>query len=233
MTDMIAYFCKKKEGHFWAKTDPFCPLFAPFLRISIPAGYPAFALRRRVKWLEKRGIRRYIADRELFPPKALEAYGLKEVDPLPLCRAKAAQLALALLPQAPYLCRVSIGGERVDQTAIALAEALCPQVGTLYLDFDRGGEDLALHLRAAFGAAPQPPGRTPHLAVELSHRKPLGERTLRLWGEPDLLGLSLTVPGGLPGRPDPLRHLTILWESGRCALSQISVCPAGEETGNP
>ena len=181
---MIAYFCKKKEGHFWAKTDPFCPLFTPFLRISIPAGYPAFALRRRVKWLEKRGIRRYIADRELFPPKALEAYGLKEVDPLPLCRAKAAQLALA-------------------------------------------------HLRAAFGAAPQPPGRTPHLAVELSPRKPLGERTLRLWGEPDLLGFSLTVPGGLPGRPDPLRHLTILWESGRCALSQISVCPAGEETGNP
>ena len=92
---MIAYFCKKKEGHFWAKTDPFCPLFAPFLRICIPAGYPAFALRRRVQWLEKRGIRRYIADRELFPPKALEAYGLKEVDPLPLCRAKAAQLALA------------------------------------------------------------------------------------------------------------------------------------------
>ena len=30
----------------------------------------------------------YIADRELFPPKALEVYGLKEVDPLPLCRAK-------------------------------------------------------------------------------------------------------------------------------------------------
>ena len=107
---MIAYFCKKKEGRFWAKTDPFCPLFTPFLRISIPAGYPAFALRRRVKWLEKRGIRRYIADRELFPPKDLEVYGLKEVDPLPLCRAKAAQLALALLPQAPT-CVVYLLGE--------------------------------------------------------------------------------------------------------------------------
>ncbi len=193
---MIAYFCKKKEGHFWAKTDPFCPLFAPFLRISIPAGYPAFALRRRVKWLEKRGIRRYIADRELFPPKALEAYGLKEVDPLPLCRAKAAQLALALLPQAPHLCRVSIGGERVDQTAIALAEALCPQVGTLYLDFDRGGEDLAFHLRTAFGAAPQPPQPKKPPKPKTAKPKPSAGGAKGAAGRP---GRSAGRCGGSPG----------------------------------
>lgn len=198
----------------------------PLLEASLPAGDPKRRLRQGAKALARRGIRRVLLPAGLADEAVLTRYGLRPVDPLSLCRAKGAELALALLAGIPVRDRcMALRGERADGPARMLADALCPQVGALLLDFGRGEEALSNHLRSRYGAPPRSLGQGPpaQISVELA---PCGEpvgRPLKLWGAPDLLGLELSIGADLPADLPPLFFLTLLWEGGRVKDEDILV----------
>lgn len=211
---MVAYFYRSEEKIFWPRYEAAAPMGLPVLRVALPMKYSPRRLKRMAKRLYRRGIRRFWAEE---PDLALEP--LAPISPLPLLRAKGAELALALLSGTPlWERRVALCGEAAGPEAWAIAEALCPQTGALLLDFDRGEEALERHLRQRFGAAPLRLGQggEPHLTVELDPRPSRLDPALRLWGEPDLLGLTLS-----PGEPLPL--LELLWETGRMDLGELRV----------
>ncbi len=207
------------------------PAGLPVTVAALPDGDRARRLRQGCRRLRRRGIRRVILAWEPGDLPVLEGYGLRPVDPLPLCRAAGAKLALTLVERVPPRCRrVALRGEQADAGAWAVAEALCPQVGALVLDFDRGEETLARHLRARYGAAPLHLGQSPppQASVELAPRgRPVGE-ALRLWGTPDLLDLELTAPGlELPPELERLPFLELLWETGRVTAEDLAACRRG------
>lgn len=196
---------------------------APLLSVSLPRGDPDRRLRQGAALLRKRGVRRAL----LSPPldgAGAARYGLVPVDPLPLCRAMAVPLTLELVKGVPRReRRVALRGAWAGE-ALELADALCPQVGALLLDFDRGEETLAGALRFRRGTEPLRWGQaSPQVSVELAPRKERTGRTLKLWGEPDLCGLELVPDGPLPAGPPALPLLTLLWETGRLDLGAVSV----------
>ena len=114
---------------------------------------------------------------------------------------------------------VALRGENAGD-AWAAAAALCPQVGNLLLDFERGEEGLARRLREVYGAAALhlDQGPKPQASVEFSPRDKEVGKTLRLWGKPGLAGVEITA-GGV----DDLPLLALLWETGRLSLENITV----------
>lgn len=211
---MVAYFYRSEESIFWPRYEPAAPMGLPVLRVGLPPKYSPRRLKRTTERLYRRGLRRFWTDEP-----GLDLAPLVPISPLPLLRAKGAELALTLLAGMPLReRRAALRGEAAGPEAWAMAEALCPQTGALLLDFDRGEEALARHLGQRFGAAPLRLGQgpEPHLAVELDPRPSRLDPTLRLWGEPDLLGLTLS-----PGEPLPL--LELLWETGRMDLGELRV----------
>lgn len=193
----------------------------PILEVSLPSKYSSRRLERMGGRLYRKGLRRFLTGEP-----TLNVGPLAPVDPLPLCRAKGGALALALLSDLPLRQRrVALRGEAASPEAWRIAEELCPRVGTLLLDFDRGEETLAGWLREKFGAAALRLGQgpAPQAAVELAPRPVPIPRTLRLWGKPDLLGLALLpeepLPPGLPALP----FLELLWETGRVEPDRIRV----------
>lgn len=195
----------------------------PLAAVGIPAGDRDRALRRAVKALSGVGARRCLTPPGFEDWAALTALGLSPVDPLPLCRTMAAELVLFCLNDVPLRRRrVALRGHDA-LAACSLAQALCPQVGAILLDFDRGEEALGKLLRETYGAAPLhlSRDRPPQLSVELSPMPPLGCRTLRLWGPPDLAGLDLTADFPLPPEVEPLPFLALLWETGRLKREEI------------
>ncbi len=182
-------------------------------------------MRRAGAVLSRLGVRRVLAWPGFDGWDILAEKGLAPVDPQPLCRAKAPELALARVEQLPLRRRcVALRGER-GREAWPLASVLCPQVGTLLLDFRYGQEELARRLRMACGVAALTLGQgpPPQASVELS---PCGEpvgRPVRLWGKPELGGLALAAERPLPEGPEPLALLTLLWETGRLRLEDIKV----------
>ena len=123
------------------------------LGVGLPPGGSIRGLDRGAKVLQKKGCARVLAAPELRCiglTDILRARGLSLVDPLPLCRAKAPELALALVEKLPLRRRcVALRGENAGD-AWAAAAALCPQVGNLLLDFERGEEGLARRLREVY-----------------------------------------------------------------------------------
>lgn len=202
------------------------PLGLNLLSAALPEGKPHRRLSQGASALRRRGIRRAVLSPELGPGRKLAEFGLQPVDPMPLCRALGAQLALARLKEVPIRERcVALRGEQADLVALTLAQSLCPQTGTLLLEFDRGGEDLARRLRWRYGAAPlslsnAPP---PQVTLEFSPREVSLPGTIRLWGEPDLdeleIWCDLEIPADLPCLPT----LTLLWEAGRLPLSAFRI----------
>lgn len=214
---MVGWVRWREKWRLWPKAAPVGVLGFPLLGVDLPRGNPESRGRQAAKLLRRRG-----AARALLPPELAGAF--PGVSPLPLCRALGAELALALLEEIPLReRRVTLRGERADRLALTLADALCPRVGALYLDFDRGGEALATYLHSRYGAPPRP-GQAPDggLWVELA---PGGEErpALRLWGEPDLLGLELSIGETLPPDLPTLPFLTLLWESGRVKKEDIMI----------
>ena len=186
----------------------------PILKVALPQRYSPRRQRKMAAGLYRKGLRRFLPG---GPGLALEP--LVPVSPLPLLRAKGADFALALLAGSPpWERRVALRGETAGPEAWRLAETLCPQVGALLLDFDRGEEALARRLRQRFGAAPLHLGQgpVPQAAVELEPRPFSLPRTLRFWGEPDLLGLRFS-------REESLPFLELLWETGRIAGKEPQV----------
>lgn len=210
----------------------------PLAEVSLPPGNVERRLRQGGKLLLRRGIHRVVATPGLAPPGALEALGLTLVDPLPLCLAKAGDMVRFLLREVPLRTRlVALRGERVSGPVWRLAHTLCRETGGLLLDFDRGGEELERSLRIGYGAAPLPFGQAePQVTVEFSPREAPAGRTLRLWGRPELAGLTLGPPVPLPPDLEALPFLTLLWEAGRVGKEEIPVTFAldrpGESTYN-
>jgi len=205
--------------------------------VELPPGGPGRRLRQAGRRLKKLGITRAVAREDFEGWQALAPYGVGPVDPLPLCRAMAPALALALLEGTAVRRRsVAIRGERADPLVWRTAQALCPQVGTLLLDLDRGGEDLAALLRRRYGAVAlrMDQGGPPMVSLEFAPRSAPAGRTLRLWGTPELSGLSLApAEGELPPELDPLPLLELLWETGRIACAGVRVLDRrGENTYN-
>lgn len=231
---MVAWLRSGEERRLFPRLALTAVQTLPLLAVDVPPGRPERRLAQVGRALRRRGVRRVLVSPELESPegmKCLAAYGLQAVDPLPLCRAKGGELALACLEGVPCRDRrVALRGERADGTAWALAEALCPHVGLLLLDFQQGEEALARRLRALYGApvlqcAQAPP---PQAAVELSPCRSLPARTLRLWGKPDLAGLTLAGEVPVPPEMPPLPFLQLLWETGRVELKDLWVAGRAE-----
>ena len=221
---MVAYLfcgdsrlrCPQPQRKLW--------LGAPVLWTQLPRDPSPRRQGRVGRRLRRLGARRAILSREL-PEEAEGWLGLPGVDPLPLCRAKGAELALTLLSDVPpRQRRVALVGEDAREGA-PLALALSPRVGTLMLDFDRGEEALRQTLWARFGAVCLSPGQAPapQVTVELSRREGSRGRVLRLWGQPDLAGLALALDRPLPPDVPTLPVLELLWETGRAAPEQIRI----------
>lgn len=220
---MVAGLWEAGERRLFPRYLPEAPLGLPVLRTELPPGLSPRRLARVAGSLRKRGIRRYFTAPAL---RDVTLPGLSPVDPLPLLRAKGDALALALLEGVPLReRRVALRGEKADLPARQLATALCPRVGMLLLDFDRGEEDLRDLLRREQGAAAPALGSgfTPQVSLELSPRRDEVGETLRLWGEPRLAGLTLTAELPFPPDCDPLPLLVLLWETGRIPLSGFRV----------
>lgn len=217
---------EEKKRRLWGRgrprIEPVRVHSLPLLGAGLPPGGGLRGLDRGAKALRKRGCVRALTAPGLDCtelPEILCHNGLAPIDPLPLCRAKAPQLALALVEQLPLRRRcVALRGEDA-RAAWPMAAALCPQVGMLLLDFDRGEEELARRLREVFGAAALSlrQGPRPQASVELApRREPAGE-PLRLWGTPDLAGRRLIGAG-----TEDLPLLELLWETGRLGLEDVA-----------
>jgi len=198
----------------------------PVLKVALPQSYSPRRLKRLAERLCRKGLRRCLTDNP-----ALDPAPLIPISPLPLLRAEGAELALALLADVPLRQRrVALRGETAGPETWRLAEGLCPRVGALLLDLDRGEEALARHLRERFGAAPLHLGRgpAPQVSVELDPRPGPAVHALRLWGEPELLGLTLRTEEPLPPELPRLPFLELLWETGRVAPEDIRVAREAE-----
>lgn len=218
---MVAYFYQTGQVRFLPKYEPICPGGLPVLRVALPLQYSSRRMAGMARRLYRKGIRRYLAH---APAPALSP--LTAIDPLPLCRAKGAQLLLDMVSKVPPWERcVALRGEAAEPEAWRIAEELCPQVGMLYLDFDRGEEALRRRLRERFGAAALHLGQgpAPQAALELAQRTVSLPQALRLWGEADLLGRTLLLKQPLPAELPQLPFLELLWETGRVELKEIQV----------
>lgn len=197
------------------------------LEVALPPGERTWRLRQGAKALRRRNVRRVLVSPELSDREILERWGISPIASLSLCRAMGARLALKLLEDVPlWERRVALRGENAGAESWALARELCPRVGLLLLEFDRGEEMLSRRLREECGAAALHlgTGPPPLLSLELSPRAELAGERLKLWGEPDLLGLSLELPGlELPEEVPKLPFFELLWETGRLKTGELTV----------
>lgn len=233
---MVGWLRLTGERHLRPTVTPVQVLGYPLVEVSLPPGNLSRRLKQGAGALTRRGIRRVVTAPGLAGREELEALGLTPVDPLPLCVAKGRDMALFLLKDIPLReRRVAIRGDRAAGPAWELAHALCPETAALFLDFDRGEEELADSLRGRYGAAPQPLGQEVlQLTLEFSPGPTSAGRTLRLWGEPGLAGLRLCPPGPVPPDLEELPLLTLLWEAGRMTAHEIPVTFALDRTAeNP
>lgn len=218
---------ERRRGWLWGRgrphVEPVRVHSLPLLGAGLPPGELSRQLDRGAKALRKKGCVRALTAPGLDCLELtdiLRRNGLSPIDPLPLCRAKAPQLALALVEQLPLRRRcVALRGEDA-YAAWPSAAALCPQVGMLLLDFDRGEEELARRLREVYGAAVLNlrQGPTPQVSVEFAPCEGPAGTPLRLWGSPDLAGRKLAGAG-----EEYLPLLELLWETGRLGLEDIVV----------
>ena len=202
------------------------------LRVPLPPEAGGWRTRRVLKALGRRDVRRVLLPRDFQCWAALNRTGLAAVEPLGLCRAMAPRLAEALLEPIPPRQRAVLLRGRGSSAALLppLAEALCPMTAALMADTDRGFEALAAGLSQRSGLTLLRPsqGPPPQVTVELSPG-PEGPGTcLRLWGRPDLAGLSLRPDLPEPPRgADSLALAGLLWETGRLKMGQIQVVRPG------
>ena len=225
--EMVGRLISSGQWHWRPEVEECRLLGLPLVSVTLPPGNRRRRLAQAGRVLGRMGVRRVMADVSFDGWPELAHWGIAPVDPLPLCQAKGGELALALLEKYPLKNRVAaLCGAVADRTAWALADSLCPQTGVLLLDFHQGGEELAGHLRRAYGAAPPGLGQglRPQVTVELSPCQTLGGEVRRLWGSPDLAGLELQwKKAPMPEGVDPLMLLEVLWETGRAEAEDIGV----------
>lgn len=236
---MVGWLREGEGAPFFPRAHPVRILDFPLLEVALSPSKPGKNGENQRKNGEKQGargakiLRKHGVFRALMPQKWEEGakkQGISPVQALPLYRALGDRLCLKMLEGVPLRRRrVALRGEKVDAAAQALALALCPQA-TLILEFEEGEGPLAQRLQRTYGAPPldRAWGESAQVAVELGPPAgesplPQGARRLKLWGEPDLAGLTLDCPENLP--PDLPRDpfLTLLWESGRLKPEEIGL----------
>lgn len=222
---MVGWLRRTGVGYWRPTLTPVQILGYPLVEVSLPPGDRWRRLAQGARLLTRHGIQSVVTAPGLASRGDLETLGLAPVDPLPLCLAKAGDMVRFLLREVPpRRRRVALRGDQVDRPAWRLAHALCQETGGLLLDFDRGGEELARSLRTGYGAAPLPFGEAePQVTVEFSPRGSQGDGVLRLWGRPDLAGLTFRLPEALPPDLEGLPFLALLWEAGRIRKEDIPV----------
>lgn len=236
---MVGWLREGEGAPFFPRAHPVRILDFPLLEVALSPSKPGKSGENQRKNGEKQGargakvLRKHGAFRALMPEKWAEGaqkQGISPIKALPLYQALGDRMCLKLLEKVPpRRRRVLLRGEKADAAAQALALALCPQA-TLILEFEEGKTALAQRLQRTYGAPPldRAWGESTQVAVELgppAEESPLpqGARRLKLWGEPDLAGLTLEASENLP--PDLPRDpfLALLWESGRLKPGEIGI----------
>ncbi len=195
----------------------------PVLWVYVPLGgyWEKHRLARAEHLLLRQGVRRLLPLRDAPGWKP----SLPEADPLPLYRAIADRIVLAVLKRGekePCCATVALAGEQVDADLARTARLLCPRVRTLLLEVGYGGERLARELYWEFGA-PVGIGGQADVCVRFSGASRPGE--LVLCGKPELLGLKLELPGiCLPEQVEAVPVLSALWQAGKINASDLFVC---------
>lgn len=228
---MVGWLHWSNRGGWRPKVSQTRLMGLPLLEAALPQGGQERRLAQGAKALRRRGIRRVLLSPGIEGAQILDHFGLQGIDPLPLYRAKGAELALTLVRQVPLReRRVALRGTAADALAWQIAERLSQKAGTVLLDFQRGEEALAEHLLARYGAVPLHLGLglSPQVSIELEQcGTPVG-RPLRLWGTPELHGLELAAEGEFPPEVNEAALLTLLWETGRRSLEEIWIRRAAE-----
>ena len=192
----------------------------PVLWVYVPLGgyWEKYRLARAERLLLRQGVRRLLPLRDAPGWKL----SLPEADPLPLYRAIADRIVLAVLKRGgkePCCATVALAGKQVDADLARTAQLLCPCVRTLLLEVGYGGERLARELYWEFGAVAVTSGQA-DVHVRFSGAPKIGE--LVLCGRPELLGLELELPGiCLPEQLEPAPVLSALWQAGRIHATDL------------
>ena len=210
--------CVRGRGRGKAEPSAFGPLPAARWTVYAPVGLSPGWLERRLygaeRGLAKLGVGRVVL-RDGFP------YGdrlrlLRTVDPLPLWRGLAAELALGALAAEgvpPGRGRVALSAPRLCGELTAAAEGLCPLVRGLVIDAP-GGEDYARRLQARFGLPVTPPAAGADVTAAFGPGGGRWGRCLELYGAVDLGGLSVTAAGIELPEDCADQVLALLWEGG-------------------
>ena len=148
---------------------------------------------------------------------------LRPVDPLPLWRGTADLLALGALDAdgVPYgRGRVALSAPRLCAELESAAERLCPLVRGLLIDAP-GGEDYARYLQAKFGLPVTPPAAGAEVTVAFGPGGGRWGRSLELYGQADLGGLTAAAEGTQLPKDCRDQVLALLWERGEVKREQI------------
>ena len=185
-----------------------------------------YRLRRAGRQLRRGGVLRTILPAGFEDEALLVRFGLRRIDPAPLLRFSAPDLAVEALRGRntdPARAAVALAGGGIGEM-FRCAAALCPRVRRIVVDAP-GGEELALCLREQFGIPVLPPEHPAELELRFSPpKRERGEPCLELFGHcPALDGLKLTAPALREEDRGALDVLTLLWERGKLDRSGIKI----------
>ena len=228
--DMIGELvCLREKGRGRRERVRLGPLEAVRWTVYAPEGLSEWRLERRLHRAERELAADHVGRvvlRAGFP------YGdrlrrLRPVDPLPFWRETADLLALGALDAegVPYnRGRVALSAPRLCAELERAAERLCPLVRGLLIDAP-GGEDYARYLQAKFGLPVTPPAAGADTTVAFGPEGGRWGRSLELYGQADLGGLTVTAEG--LELPEDCRDqvLALLWEQGKVKRDHLTVSP--------
>lgn len=196
-------------------------------RIDLDGWMRNTRLRRGGRGLYTAGVRRVLLPASLEDSDVLKQYGLAPVDPGPLVRACAPDLALTALRamgQEEKRAAVALRASRVDRDMARSAALLCGQVRHIIIDAPQGGEELAVRLHREFGLPVLPPEEEGVLALRFDHGAASRENALELYGlHPDLAGLLIRAPGLAEEDQEDIQVLTALWQGGKLPRESLNI----------
>lgn len=221
--------CLREKGRGQAERVRLGPLEAVRWTVYVPEGLQEWRLARRLRRAERElcaaNVGRVVL-RAGFPYKD-RLRRLRPVDPLPLWRETADLLALGLLDArgVPYRRgTVALSAPRLCVELEGAAERLCPLVRGLLIDAP-GGEDYARYLQAKFGLPVTPPAAGAEVTAAFGPGGGRWGRSLELYGQADLGGLTVTAEGLELAEDCRDQVLALLWERGEVKREQLTVRP--------
>lgn len=225
--------CLREKGRGRMEQVRLGPLPAVRWTLYAPEGLADWRLRWRLYRAERSlmmaGVRRVVLPQD-FP------YGdrlrlLRPVDTLPMWWGLADVLALGALDASGVPCRrgtVALSAPRLCGELTGAAERLCPMVRGLLIDAPGGG-DYARYLQARFGLPVTPQAAGADVTVAFGSDGGRWGRSIELYGQVNLSGLSAAVEGVELPEDCAGQVLALLWEQGEVRREEIIVRPAAEK----